>query len=81
MWKWLKSLSPVSYRHLTALTGTTIALESKRQREYVPGWPSPEYSLALLYYKPEKRLSISVGLPNWSRNFRLYGPKKLSFEK
>ena len=42
-------------------------------RTLIPG-------IALLWYQPERRLSISIWTGTWSRNIRLFGPKKLSFE-
>lgn len=41
----------------------------------------PEYGVALLFYKPERRLSISIWTRAWSRNIRLWGPLKLSWER
>jgi hypothetical protein len=41
----------------------------------------PEYGVALLFYKPERRLSISIWTRRWSRNIRLCGPRKLSWER
>lgn len=39
------------------------------------------FGVALLFYKPEKRLSISIWSKRWSKNFKIYGPQKLSWEK
>jgi hypothetical protein len=36
---------------------------------------------ALLWYQPEKRLSVSFSLRGFWHNVRLYGPRKLSFER
>jgi hypothetical protein len=41
----------------------------------------PDYGVALLFYRPERRLSISVWTRTWSRNIRLWGPLKLSWER
>ena len=38
------------------------------------------YGVALLWYKPERRLSVSLWSRTMSRNVRLFGPRKLSFE-
>ena len=43
-------------------------------------WTLATHGIALLFYKPECRLSVSVWGKRWSRNIRLYGPKRLSFE-
>lgn len=60
----------------------TAAWQSKRFYEFVPGTPYPAFGVALLFYKPERRLSVSI----WSRrlgshNIRLWGPRKLSFQR
>lgn len=39
------------------------------------------YGIALLFYRPERRLSISVWLPHWSQNYRLWGPRLLSWQR
>lgn len=42
----------------------------------------PRFGAALLWYRPERRLSLSIWLmPYGSRNVRLWGPRKLSFER
>lgn len=43
--------------------------------------PVPALGIALLFYKPERRLSVSVWGRSWSRNIRLWGPRKLSWER
>lgn len=47
----------------------TISLEAKR------------WGVALLWYKPERRLSTSIWCPWNSKNIRLWGPKKLRWER
>ncbi len=64
------------------LDGWTVALQSKAFREFVPGTLYPAFGVALLWYRPERRLSVSV----WSkffyaRNYRLWGPRRLSWER
>lgn len=41
----------------------------------------PMCRFAVLWYRPERRLSVSVWFANWSRNFRIWGARKLSFER
>jgi hypothetical protein len=36
---------------------------------------------AFLWYAPERRFSVSIGLANYSYNVRLWGPRKLSWER
>lgn len=66
--------------------GWTVAIESRRSHEFMPGTPISAVGIALLFYRPERRLSVSVWLPSlrgiggWSSNVRLYGPRKLSWE-
>jgi hypothetical protein len=31
------------------------------------------FGIALLFYKPDRRLSVSVWCPGWSHNVRLWG--------
>lgn len=59
----------------------TAALQSRAFHEFVPGTPYPAVGAALLFYKPEHRLSISVWTRRWSRNIRLWGPRKLSWQR
>lgn len=59
----------------------TAYLQSTTFHEFVPGTPYPAFGIALLFYKPEKRLSVSVWNTKRSANLRLWGPKKLSFER
>ena len=56
--------------------GWSLALTTKRF-----SWSLPSHGIALLLYRPERRLSISIWTPAWSRNFRLWGPVKLSWEQ
>lgn len=44
-------------------------------------WTLSAKAIALLWYKPEGRLSVSVWTPFGWRNIRLRGPRKLSFER
>ena len=67
--------------------GWTFGVASSRYHEFVPGTPYERWGIALLFYRPQRRLSLSVwagswrGIGGWSRNFRLYGPVKLSWER
>ncbi len=70
----------------TERDGWSIGLESRRNHEFIPGTLYSAFGAALLFYRPERRLSISVWLPSlhgiggWSGNLRLWGPRKLSWE-
>jgi hypothetical protein len=59
----------------------TVALQSSNFHEFVPGTPYPAFGIALLFYKPERRLSVSIWTRSRSENLRLWGPRKLSWEK
>lgn len=59
----------------------TVAWQSSRFREFVPGTLHPAFGIALLWYKPERRLSVSLWSARGARNMRLWGPRKLSFER
>ena len=52
-------------------TGWTKGLQSK----------SLLFGVALLWYKPERRLSVSFSVLGYWHNIRLWGPRKLSFER
>lgn len=70
-------------------TGATFALQSSRYvkldargmvRPFEVSYP--HWGAALLWYRPERRLSVSFWVfPVWSVNWRLWGPRKLSFER
>lgn len=66
--------------------GFTVGVESSKNQEFVPGTLYSCWGVALLFYRPERRLSLSVwlssfrGIGGWSKNIRLYGPRKLSWE-
>jgi hypothetical protein len=71
----LKTLGP-------DFTGSwTYLLQSSAFHEFIPGTPYPAFGIALLWYKPERRLSVSVWSRARSYNVRLWGPRKLSFER
>lgn len=59
----------------------TVGIESSRQVHMEYGYSCSAFGIAVLFYKPQTRLSISFWGPGWSKNIRLYGPKKLSWEK
>jgi len=59
----------------------TRAIQTTLQHETIPGTLYPVSGIALLFYKPERRLSVSLWTRTWSKNIRLWGPKKLSWEK
>ena len=59
----------------------TVAFQSSRFAEFVPGTLYPAFGIALLWYKPERRLSVSVWCHAGSWNVRLYGPRKLSWQR
>lgn len=67
--------------------GWSFSLESGRWHEFVPGTPYSAWGTAILFYRPERRLSLSLWLPSlkgiggWSTNLRLWGPRKLSWER
>lgn len=69
------------------MDGWTIAFESRRFHEFMPGTPLAAFGVALLFYRPEYRLSVSVWIPSlqgiggYSVNIRLCGPRKLSWER
>lgn len=63
------------------LDGWTRAITATRNIEYVPGTPYPAWGVALLWYRWERRLSVSIWTPRWSRNFRVWGPKLLSWQR
>lgn len=64
------------------LTGSwSRGLESSRYTEFVPGTPYAAFGVALLWYKPERRLSISIWSRSGSWNFRLWGPRLLSWQR
>ena len=56
--------------------GWSLSLTSKHF-----AWSLPSYGIALLFYRPERRLSVSIWTRTWSRNIRLCGPVKLSWER
>lgn len=64
--------------------GWSLAFQSSRFHEFMPGTPYPSFGIALLFYRPERRLSVSLWAHKpgvgWSRNVRLWGPRKLSWE-
>lgn len=70
----------------TGRDGWTVGLESRYFHEFVPGTPYSSFGIVLLFYRPERRLSVSVWLPSltpiggWSGNLRLWGPRKLAFQ-
>lgn len=41
------------------------------------GW----HGVAVLFYRPERRLSVSIWARRWSKNIRVLGPAKLSWER
>lgn len=69
----------------TGRDGWSCVIESSRRIALTPpiGKPIeyPAYGVALLFYRPEKRLSVSLWGFGRSTNIRLWGPKKLSFEQ
>lgn len=71
----------MSAQFIQGLTGWTAAWQSKSLHEFVPGTFHPAFGVALLFYAPERRLSVSIWTRRRSRNIRLCGPCKLSWEK
>lgn len=59
----------------------TVAWQSTAFHEFMPGTPYPAFGAALLFYKPERRLSLSIWTRRGSKNLRLWGPRKLSWQK
>jgi hypothetical protein len=57
--------------------GWTIGIESSRPKSLMLN----RWGIALLWYRPNKRLSVSIWSPKSSRNIRLYGPKLLPWQK
>ncbi len=58
----------------------TVSFQSTKFHEFVPGTLHSAFGIALLFYKPEKRLSVSIWSKAGAKNIRLHGPKKLSWE-
>lgn len=60
-------------------------LASRRMRRYEAAggieFEVNNWGLAFMWYRPERRFSVTIWVPGWSRNVRLWGPKKLSWEK
>ena len=61
--------------------GWTRGIVSSQEHALFPTFPYPIFGVALLYYRPERRLSVSIWTRRWSRNVRLFGPRKLSWER
>lgn len=61
--------------------GFTVGVESSRLVDRGYGYSSSAFGIAVLFYRPKKRLSVSIWYPGFSTNIRLYGPKKLSWER
>ncbi len=65
--------------------GWTIGIMSHRTVRHETRGYSFDYSaygIALLWYRPKRRLSVSFWGPRVpARNVRLWGPRKLTFEK
>lgn len=59
----------------------TVGVESSRQRDVGHGFTYSTFGVAVLFYKPERRLSVSLWSIRWSKNICFFGPKKLSWEK
>lgn len=59
----------------------TISWQSLAFHEFIPGTPYAAFGIALLWYKPERRLSVSVWSRFGSKNVRLWGPRLLSWER
>lgn len=58
----------------------TRGIASKRYAEFVPGTLYEAFGVALCFYRPDKRLSVSIWWPTRSYNFRVWGPQKFSWE-
>lgn len=67
--------------NIKAVTSHTWAIQSDRWHEFIPGTDYPAYGIALLWFAPERRLSLSLWNTKRSTNIRLYGPRKLSWER
>lgn len=65
----------------TSLAGWTAVLQSNATYECMPGMFYSAVGVALLFYRPERRLSVSIWGWRRSTNIRLFGPTKLSFQK
>jgi len=65
----------------------TFGIASSRYHEFVPGTPYERWGFALLFYRSERRLSLSIWAASWrgiggmSHSFRIFGPRKLSWER
>jgi hypothetical protein len=59
----------------------TRSIESRRETEYAPGALHSSFGIALLWYKPERRLSVSLWVPIRSWNVLLWGPRTLSWQR
>lgn len=59
----------------------SVAFQSTKFHEFIPGTLYSAFGIALLWYKPERRLSISIWSQKWSNNIRIFGPRKLSWER
>lgn len=59
----------------------TRAIQSDAFHEFVPGTLHAAFGVAVLWYKPERRLSVSIWTRAGARNFRLWGPRKLSWQR
>lgn len=54
--------------------GWTVSLESNQDRVTHSKWHGASaWGIALLWYGPTERLSISLWMPTWSRNVKLWG--------
>lgn len=71
----------MQYKTTVGFDGWTRSFESKKFHEHIPGTPYPAFGAALLFYKHERRLSVSIWGRNFSRNFRIWGPRLLSWQK
>jgi hypothetical protein len=68
-------------KYLKSISGWSAICESKKFVEHIPGTPYSAFGIALLFYVPERRLSISIWSSKFSKNIRLWGPHKLRWEE
>ena len=69
------------FKKTTGVDGWTYSWESKKIVGAVLGYAYSAFGIALLFYRPEKRLSVSIWCPIKSVNIRLWGPRKLSWQR
>lgn len=60
--------------------GWTLIFESEKLWQDEWGFSHSSYGVALLFYKAQRRLSVSIWSQTFSKNVQIFGPDKLWFE-